>query len=53
MASLSWPGAVWRDRAASPARDRGDATKVTIEYKLTATSVEAKDDGKHDAKAKK
>jgi hypothetical protein len=46
----------WEILRAADTKVSGDlkvGAKVTIEYKMTATTVEAKDDGKADTKAKK
>jgi len=46
----------WEIARAADTKVKGDlkvGAKVTIEYKMTATTVEAKDDGKADPKAKK
>lgn len=46
----------WEIARAADTKVKGDlkvGAKVTIEYKMTATTVEIKDDGKADAKAKK
>jgi len=46
----------WEIARASDTKVKGDlkvGARVTIEYKMTATTIEAKDDGKADAKAKK
>ena len=46
----------WEISRAADTKVKGDlkvGAKVTIKYKMTATTVEAKDDGKADAKAKK
>lgn len=46
----------WEIARAADTKVKGDlkvGAKVTIEYKMTATTVETKDDGKADPKAKK
>jgi hypothetical protein len=46
----------WEIARSAETKVKGDlkvGAKVTIEYKMTATAVEAKDDGKADTKAKK
>jgi hypothetical protein len=46
----------WEIARTADAKVKGDlkvGAKVTIEYKMTATTIEAKDDGKADSKAKK
>jgi hypothetical protein len=46
----------WEIARATDTKVKGDlkvGTKVTVEYKMTATTIETKDDGKADSKTKK